>query len=860
MRGSRGRRRSEACWIGWPLCADSGAGSLENLAKRAGVRITVPPSETDASMSNESPSRPEATSGMQRAVQRTRLGTAPPRASAESEPVKPAVCGKCGAALERLPFCPVDGEVATPFVLSERYRVEALIGTGGLAFVFGARHLVLGRQVAVKVLRPTMAGLHAERFLREAQLASQLSHENIVSIVDFGAESELGLRFLVMDRLHGPSLRQVMDRDGVFGWSRAAAILRQLAQALMCAHDAGVVHGDLTPKNLTLEVSSGRQDMVKLCDFGISRTIEGADCITATGQIVGPPAYLAPEQIRGDAEQCAAVDMHAFGTLGYEMLVGELPWSAHAEAMIAAKLQPRTAKLREEHPETDVPEDLATLLDRCLATDPSERPSANEAEQILGILADPVDKVPTSPEARSSAGTQIDYRPNDLVGTTVGSYRVVSRLGVGGMGSVYRASHPEIGTEVAIKVLLPEVASNAEVKQRFLREAQASSAIGSPYIPRYFDFGELTDGRSYAVMELYEGETIAERIERSGPMHLSEVRTLLDQIAEALSEAHAEGVVHRDIKPENLFLARDKHGRESPKVLDFGIAKIAAEVNSNVTQAGVFMGTPIYSPPEQIFAQEIGPGADIYALGATAFEMLTGAPPFQGNLLEIAKAKTTGELPTVLLYDPDLPAAVDRLIQAALAPEVSHRPATMEAFREALRGWDESSSPEPSMSKPSTSESRDEPWPLRRKLAVVAAFALLLGMLVLGMTLWPSGGQDNTSDSEGSAVEPAERAETPVDGVGDELLPLGVEETGVEETGVEETGVEETGVEETGVEETVTNTVSSPEPSPRIRRRPPRPRRPRIAPPTEAPRAPPNPAHGRSQSPARPQFVDPFAP
>ncbi len=616
-------------------------------------------------------------------------------------------CPACNAPFEARVFCGRDGALADSFRVGERYRVEETLGAGGMALVFGGRHEVLGKAVAVKLLRSELAADadQCQRFLREGRLASQLTHENIVSVIDFGHDHALGMPYLVMDRLRGPTLADVMRRDGRMGSERALPILVQLARALVAAHEQGVIHRDLTPKNVVLEESSGRRDVLKLCDFGVSRAIGGDDRLTTTGQMIGTPAYMAPEQLRGDPDQNERVDIYALGALAYEMLTGELPHHAPtAAAMIAAKLRDAVEPISARFPTLELPSGLESTILRCLAMDANERPSALDVSTVL---------------TRISLASVTAVAPIDLVGCTVGSYRVLSLLGTGGMGSVYRAEHPEIGTQVAIKVLLPEVAASADIVERFMREARASGAIGSPHIPRYYDFGRLSDGRAYAVMEYLEGESVSERLARRGPMPVKTVAAFLVQAAGALGEAHALGIIHRDIKPENLFLAYDKRGGESIKVLDFGIAKVATQAtNVKLTQQGSFVGTPVYCAPEQIFGHPVGPQTDVYALAATAYEMLTGRPPFDGDLSDIFSAKVNGSPPYARGIDASLPVAVDVTLARALAPQASGRFASMQALAASIAFWNEERAAAP-------------PARTRHKLALAASAVAFAGMLIV---------------------------------------------------------------------------------------------------------------------------------
>ncbi|HEX4459820.1 MAG TPA: serine/threonine-protein kinase, partial [Polyangia bacterium] len=228
-----------------------------------------------------------------------------------------------------------------------------------------------------------------------------------------------------------------------------------------------------------------------------------------------------------------------------------------------------------------------------------------------------------------------------MVGTQLGSYRVLSKLGEGGMGSVYVAEHLLLKRQVAVKVLLKELTSDASIKRRFMNEARATSHIVHPGIVRIWDFGAHTDGTTYILMELLEGETLRERIAKRGPFPLDRALALVRQLAEALGAAHAQRVVHRDLKPENIFLVADAvapFGLQ-PKILDFGIAKILdPNFDAPQTRAGSIIGTPLYMSPEQCLATPgIDHRADLYALGGIFFLLLCGRPPFDksnfGDLL-----------------------------------------------------------------------------------------------------------------------------------------------------------------------------------------------------------------------------------
>ncbi len=232
--------------------------------------------------------------------------------------------------------------------------------------------------------------------------------------------------------------------------------------------------------------------------------------------------------------------------------------------------------------------------------------------------------------ARTAQNPALRDEPRDrLIGATVdGRYRVLAKIGAGGMGAVYKVEHLAMGKLAAMKVLHPSLTQDREVAQRFRREAEAVSKLSSPNTVQVFDFGE-SSGSLYLVMELVKGEDLGAILRRDGPMPFARLAPMLIQVCEALSEAHEAGIVHRDLKPENLLVSRARDGRDVVKVLDFGLAKLRdSEELNQVTARGSLIGTPFYMSPEQIRADELDARTDIYSLGALMYRVLTGVHPF----------------------------------------------------------------------------------------------------------------------------------------------------------------------------------------------------------------------------------------
>ena len=217
-------------------------------------------------------------------------------------------------------------------------------------------------------------------------------------------------------------------------------------------------------------------------------------------------------------------------------------------------------------------------------------------------------------------------------GTRLGQYEIVSPIGAGGMGEVYKAQDTRLKRLVALKLLPPELTRDETAKQRFLQEAQAASALDHPNICTIHEINETPDGQLYLVMAYYEGETLKEKIAR-GPLPLNEALDIAIQVGQGLADAHAAGIVHRDIKPANVMLPKGA----PVKIVDFGLAKLAGQVG--LTQTGKALGTVAYMSPEQARGQEVDYRTDLWSLGVVLYEMLTGQPPFQGdNLLAISNA------------------------------------------------------------------------------------------------------------------------------------------------------------------------------------------------------------------------------
>jgi serine/threonine-protein kinase len=276
-----------------------------------------------------------------------------------------------------------------------------------------------------------------------------------------------------------------------------------------------------------------------------------------------------------------------------------------------------------------------------------------------------------------------------FIGAVVGErYRIVSRIGVGGMGAVYRAEHTMMRRDLAIKVLLPELSGKEEFARRFEREAESASRLDHPNIITVTDFGRTAEGSLFLAMEFLAGTSLSAAIS-GGPMPVPRALAIIRQILRALDHAHAAGVVHRDLKPENIMLVERDGNREVVKILDFGIAKVTEPQSGReaLTQAGVIFGTPEYLSPEQALGEPVDARADIYATGVILFEMLAGRRPFESeDKVKIISMHLAHAPPRIREVNPavEVPIPIEQAVLQAMEKSRDNRFSSAVAFLQAL--------------------------------------------------------------------------------------------------------------------------------------------------------------------------------
>jgi serine/threonine-protein kinase len=285
-------------------------------------------------------------------------------------------------------------------------------------------------------------------------------------------------------------------------------------------------------------------------------------------------------------------------------------------------------------------------------------------------------------------------RPRDpYIGQDIaGQFRILERIGAGGMGAVYKAEQPEMNRFVAIKILHPKYVSRPDLVARFRREARAMSHLSHPNTARVFLYGQLEDNACYIVMEHLAGMNLAQHVKANGPFEVGRAINIMIQVCGALDEAHRAGIVHRDLKPENIFLCTQGGITDYPKVLDFGLAKVSErEMRPGsliLTQEGMVFGTPEFMSPEQAQGKTLDPKSDIYSLACILFEMVSGRLPFEAkhpmdyitHHIQTPPMRLSERVP-----GREFPPGLDEVIQRCLAKRPEDRPSSASEFAMMLK-------------------------------------------------------------------------------------------------------------------------------------------------------------------------------
>lgn len=468
---------------------------------------------------------------------------------------------------------------------------------------------------------------------------------------------------VAIEPARGMPLAQWATQRGPLDDESLAAVLEPIAFALGAAHRLSIAHGALGPE--TVWIDEGGE---------IALEFTGLDVLGARS--AWAEACLAPERSRWSTPEPSA-DLYALGSLGLGLRNGGQPQAKPSD----------TAR----------DDGLTPLLEALMAHAPDERPTA--AEWTLSLRewrARRASLRQTQQHAELVATSQDrgSEHPSALrEGAQLGRYYLVRRLGEGGMGEVWEGLDLGTGASVAVKVMRPEVAMDAVFLRRFRKEARTLAAVRSPYTANFIELNE-DRGLHFMVMEFVEGRSVASVLEERGPFSERDALAIIADACRALVEPHRVGIVHRDIKPDNLMFVDKREPREDAderrqrvKLCDFGIAREAeVEGATKMTQDGMLLGTPAYMSPEQCRGEsKVGPSSDVYSLGATLFELLTGRIVFDGDTPMAIVVKHLSEpAPSVRALRASISEHTEALVARALAKDRAERFADAEALLEAI--------------------------------------------------------------------------------------------------------------------------------------------------------------------------------
>jgi len=502
----------------------------------------------------------------------------------------------------------------TGTMLDDRFEVKGRLGEGGMADLYLGADRLLRCRVAIKILRDDSPDSRA-RFLRETEVLSNVHHENLVDVVARGTVQPGGMPYTVLRLLPGEDLKTRLVEGGPLAWATVVEIGIQVADALVCLHDAGVLHRDVKPENIMWTHHTSRRVFVKLIDLGTARTslrFQGRQdrsftpvCGlrgTAAGSAVGTPQYMPPEA--GLQEPDARTDVFALGVTLYQLCTGKLPDDP---------LTP--TPVRTVNPDAQIPEDLERVIMAALHWNHDERtPTAAQLHREMTAL-------------RAVHATAVDEG-----GLFAGRIELREHLATGAEAEVFRAYHCKLHRPVALKRLLERLEGNPDDRARFEREAWVLAALRHPGIPEVFDSG-TTDGRPYTVMELCAGRPAQRYCDDDNRLRPAEVLQVGIQVAEALRSVHAIGVIHRDLSAQNVLIEAGREPRV--KVIDFTGCLLTDRffnLRDEPRPVAVLRDRALhmlpFAAPEVRADRCWSERSDVFALGVLLYRLLTGKLPF----------------------------------------------------------------------------------------------------------------------------------------------------------------------------------------------------------------------------------------
>jgi serine/threonine protein kinase/tetratricopeptide (TPR) repeat protein len=555
-----------------------------------------------------------------------------------------------------------DGSLTPGTLLADRYEIVKMLGEGGMGAVYKAMDRELDRIVALKVIRSELADKPdiLQRFKQELILARLVTHRNVIRIFDLGVAGNV--KFITMDFVEGRDLKSVITEQRKLPAAKACDIIRQVCLGLEAAHGEGVVHRDLKPQNIMLD-SQGR---VYLMDFGLARSMELVG-MTRTGALLGTPAYMSPEQAKGEKVD-ARTDLFSLGVIFYELVAGVLPYKA--DTMMATLIKrAKEPPVPPNQVEPSIPPAVNDVIMKCLQIKVDRR--YQHAGEILADLGfNSALQASTVQSSVIASQSVFEVASNLTPGSQFGPrYRIEALLGEGGMGKVYKAYDSEVGRTVALKLVKPELARNPVSMERLKQELLLASQITHKNILRIHDLGDV-GGLKFISMAYVDGKDLHSLIATEGKLPIDRAVAITRLLCLALEAAHNEGVVHRDLKPQNVLM--DSNGQVF--VSDFGLAKSLEGPSTMMTTTGEVLGTPRYMSPEQAESKSADNRSDLYALGLILYEMVTGDLPFGSeSIMQTMYQRVTQDPKSPQLLNPDVPDYLSEIILRCLKRDPEQR-------------------------------------------------------------------------------------------------------------------------------------------------------------------------------------------
>ncbi|HEU5050842.1 MAG TPA: serine/threonine-protein kinase [Gemmatimonadales bacterium] len=545
----------------------------------------------------------------------------------------------------------------TDRVLGERFRLEEIAAVSRERVLFRAYDLILKRPVSLRVNFYSDDATRAW-FMREAEALAQLDHPAIRHIYDAGIVGDLAYRVgswidgegLDLAVLRGPRMIPVVH-----------ALARDILGALEHAHANGIILRRIAPGSL-LVGPTGRGTVTD------ARFANWTLPAVPPGTVPTAQAFMAPE-VRSGAVGDPASDVYTAAAILYLAVTGQEP-------LLDTRYMPRPTELR-----PNCPRAIERVIVRALRPAPDDR-YLNAIEMLEDFTSDagsfefPAVRVPGLRAGESEDKVRWEKRLRRALGD---DYELLTLLGSGGFGQVYRVRDLHLEREVALKVLHPLLTQDPAVVERFRREAQLAARLNHINIVNIYDVGGRA-GLIWYTMELIEGPNLGQLVERGGPLPLPAVLRLLREALSALAHAHSSGLVHRDIKPENMLIERDGGLR----ITDFGLA-LALRAAGKFGGATSQSGTPQFASPEQLLGERVDQRSDLYSLAAVAYFTLLGHPPFEGTTPEqILARQTTDQIPGLGEAREDVNPALERVLRRALSAETNARFPSAAEFLQAV--------------------------------------------------------------------------------------------------------------------------------------------------------------------------------